>query len=55
MQYDERSQSLPLLNDLADNITSINALDQAVSVLIEWGLIDPNLASQFIKELQEAN
>jgi hypothetical protein len=55
MEYDERKQSLHLLQDLADGISGIDALDQAVSVLIEWGLIDPNLASQFIKELQEAN
>ena len=55
MNYEPQLQGHHLLLDLADGINGIDALDQAVSGLIEWGFIDANLAANFIKELQEAN
>jgi hypothetical protein len=55
MNYEPQLQSHHLLLDLADGISGINALDQAVSVLIEWGFIDADIASKFINELQEGN
>ena len=42
-----------LLHDLADNITSLTALDQAVSVLVDWGFIDAQLAGEYIKEKEQ--
>jgi hypothetical protein len=43
-----------LLHDLADGIGGLQALDQAVAVLVEWNFIDADLAAEYIKELQEA-
>ena len=40
MTYNPDTQQTNLLHDLADGITGLQALDQAVAVLIEWGLID---------------
>ena len=42
-----------LLHDLADAVTDRNALDQAVSVLVEWDLIGADLAAEFMKEIKE--
>ena len=55
MYYSPQSQGHHLLQDLADGISGINSLDQAISVLIEWGFIDADLASKFIKELGGSN
>jgi hypothetical protein len=40
MTYNPETQQTNLMHDLADNISGLTALDQAVSVLIEWGLIE---------------
>ena len=55
MNYNPEMQGHHLLLDLADGISGIDALDQAVSVLIEWGFIDADLASKFIEELGGSN
>ena len=54
MNYDVDLHQHVLMNDLADGVTSFQALDQAVSVLIEWGFIDADFAAEYIKELQES-
>lgn len=55
MNYEvDRHQHL-LLHDLADGIVGVQALDQAVSVLVEWGFIDAELAGEYIKEIEGAN
>jgi hypothetical protein len=51
MSYNPDTQQTNLLHDLADGITGTHALDQAVSVLIEWGLIDAEIGGEYIKEL----
>ena len=53
MSYNPDTQQTNLLHDLADGITGLQALDQAVAVLIEWGLIDADLGAEYIKEIQE--
>lgn len=55
MSYNPDTQQSSLLHDLADAITSFQALDQAVSVLIEWGLVDAELGAEYIKEAQGNN
>jgi hypothetical protein len=55
MSYNPETQQSSLLHDLADAITSFQALDQAVSVLIEWGLVEAELGAEYIKEAQGAN
>lgn len=55
MNYDSSTHGHLLLHDLADGIVGIQALDQAVSVLVEWGFIDADLASKYIKELEGGN
>ena len=51
MTYNPDTQQSSLLHDLADNITGLQAFDQAVSVLIEWGLVDADLGAEYVKEL----
>ena len=56
MSYNPDTQQSSLLHDLADAITSFQALDQAVGVLIEWGLIGAGLgaiAPEMWKEAKE--
>ena len=53
MNYDVDLHQHVLINDLADGIQGLQALDQAVSVLIEWGFIDADFAAEYIKEMQE--
>ena len=40
-----------LLHDLADAVTDRNALDQAVSVLVEWDIIGADLAREYMEEM----
>ena len=44
-----------LLHDLTDGITGFQALDQAVAVLIEWGILDAELAAEYIREVEKNN
>lgn len=53
MNYDVDLHQHVLINDLADGIQGFQALDQVVSVLIEWGFIDADFAAEYIKEMQE--
>lgn len=55
MTYNPDTQQSSLLHDLADAITSPHAFDQAVSVLIEWGLVDADLGAEYVKELLGGN
>ena len=55
MNYDVDLHQHVLLHDLADGIGGFQALDQAVSVLIEWGFIDADFGAEYIKELEEGN
>jgi hypothetical protein len=55
MSYNPDTQQSSLLHDLADAITSPHALDQAVSVLIDWGLVDADLGAEYIREFMGAN
>jgi hypothetical protein len=55
MNYNSDTQQSSLLHDLADAITSPHALDQAVSVLIEWGLVDADLGAEYIREFMGAS
>lgn len=52
MNYNPDTDQTLLMHDLADGIVGVQALDQAFSVLIEWGFIDADLASEYIKELE---
>jgi len=54
MNYEPSTHGHLLLHDLADGITGLTALDQAVSVLVEWGFIDAELAGAYIRELEGA-
>lgn len=54
MNYDPQDHQHQLLHDLADGIVGVQALDQAVSVLVEWGLIDADLAGEYIREIEGA-
>ena len=53
MNYEADLHQHQLLHDLADGITNFQALDQAVSVLIEWGFIGADFGADYIKEIQE--
>jgi len=56
MSYNPDTQSNHLILDLVDNMTSFADFDRAVSVLIEWGLIEADIgaeAPQIWKESQE--
>jgi hypothetical protein len=56
MNYNPDEQSHHLLMDLVDNMQSFKDFDNAVSVLIEWGLIGAGvgaLAPEMWKEAQE--
>lgn len=53
MNYEADLHQHQLLHDLADGITGWQALDQAVSVLIEWGFIDADFGAEYIKAIQE--
>lgn len=55
MNYDIDQHQHQLLHDLADGIVGVQALDQAVSVLVEWGFIDADLAGEYIREIEGAN
>jgi len=46
MSYNPDTQSHHLILDLVDNMTSFSDFDRAVSVLIEWGLIDADIGAQ---------
>ena len=48
------SQQHHLLQELADALTDRNALDQVVSVLVEWDLIGADLAREFMEEVSDA-
>ena len=52
MNYETDLHQHQLLHDLADGITGWQALDQAVAVLIEWGLIDADLGAEYINEMK---
>ena len=52
MTYNPDTQQTNLLHDLADGIQGLHALDQAVAVLIEWGLIDADLGAEYINEMR---
>ena len=52
MNYDVDLHQHVLVNDLADGIRGLDALDQAVAVLIEWGCIDADFGAEYIKEMQ---
>ena len=52
MSYNPDTQQTNLLHDLADGITGLQALDQTVAVLIEWGLIDADLGAEYINEMK---
>ena len=45
----KRQQQLELGRELGEQLDS-NSLDRVVSILIEWGLIEADLASQIIAE-----
>jgi hypothetical protein len=46
MAYDPDNQSHHLILDLVDNMQSFKDFDNAISVLIEWGLIDAEIGAQ---------
>jgi len=52
MNYDVDDHQHLLLHDLRDGIVGVQALDQAVSVLVEWGFITAELAGKYIKEIE---
>lgn len=54
MNYETSTHQVKLLHDLADGIIGIQALDQAVCVLVEWGFIDAEFASEYIKEIESS-
>ena len=55
MNYDIDLHQHLLLHDLTDGIVGVQALDQAVSVLVEWGFIEATLAGEYIREIERAN
>ena len=55
MNYDSNTDQHPLMHDLTDGISNLTALDQTVSVLIEWGFIDADFAAEYIRELEKEN
>jgi hypothetical protein len=46
MAYDPDNQSHHLMMDLVDNMQSFKDFDNAISVLIEWGLIEADIGAQ---------
>ena len=46
MSYNPDNQSHNLILDLVDNMQSFKDFDNAISVLIEWGLIDADIGAQ---------
>ena len=52
MNYDVDLHQHVLINDLADAVTTPQALDQAVSVLIDWGFIDADFGAEYINEMK---
>ncbi len=46
MAYNPDNQSHHLILDLVDNMQSFKDFDNAISVLIEWGLIDAEIGAQ---------
>ena len=46
MSYNPDNQSHNLILDLVDNMQSFKDFDNAISVLIEWGLIDAEIGAQ---------
>jgi hypothetical protein len=54
MQYETEANQERLLNDLTEAISGFFALDQAVSVLIEWGFIDADFGAQHILKIEKA-
>ncbi len=46
MTYNPDNQSHHLMMDLADNMQSFKDFDNAISVLIEWGLIEADIGAQ---------
>jgi len=46
MAYSPEDQSHHLLMDLVDNMQGFTDFDNAVSVLIEWGLIEADIDGQ---------
>ena len=54
MNYETSTHQVKLLHDLADGIIGTQALDQAVCVLVEWGFIDAEFASEYIKEIESS-
>lgn len=55
VNYEADLHQHQLLHDLADAVTTPQALDQAVSVLIEWGFIDADFGAEYINEFKGAN
>ena len=55
MNYDNNTHQQLLMLDLTEKISNLTALDQAVSVLIEWGFIDAEVAAKYIRELEKEN
>jgi hypothetical protein len=53
MNYESDLHQHQLLHDLADGISGLDALDQTVAVLIEWGFIDADFGAEYIKAIQE--
>jgi hypothetical protein len=46
MTYNPDNQSHHLMMDLADNMQGFKDFDNAISVLIEWGLIEADIGAQ---------
>ena len=46
MAYNPDEQSHHLMMDLVDNMQNFKEFDNAVCVLIEWGLIDAEIGAQ---------
>jgi hypothetical protein len=55
MNYEADLHQHQLLHDLVDAITTPQALDQTVSVLIEWGFIEADFGAEYINEIKGAN
>ena len=55
MSYNPDNQSHNLILDLVDNMQGFKDFDNAVSVLIEWGFIDAEVAAKYIRELEKEN
>ena len=55
MSYNPDDQSHHLLMDLVDNMQVFKDFDNAVSVLIEWGLIEADIGAKAPTMWKEAN